>query len=69
MIQMRVDIKEKVWFVTPKEKRAIQRVRAMLTDICCTTGCSDCPLKIESGCIKNQFLHRFVRRVVLEEKK
>ena len=66
---MRVDIKEKVWFINKKEKRAIQRVRAMLTDICRTADCPDCPLKVQSGCIKNQFLHRFVRRAALEEKK
>ena len=66
---MRVDVKEKVWFVTSKEKRAIQRVRTMLSDICRTTSCSDCPLKVESGCVKNQFWRRFVRRAILEEKK
>lgn len=66
---MRVDIKEKVWYINKKEKRAIQRVRAMLTDICHTTSCTDCPLKVESGCIKSQFQRRFVRRAILEEKK
>lgn len=66
---MRVDVKEKVWFVNKKERRAIQRVRAMMNSVCGTILCADCPLKVESGCVKNQFQRRFVRRAVLEEKK
>lgn len=65
---MRVDVKDKVWFVNKKERRAIRRVHAMMSAVCSTTTCTDCPLKVESGCINHQFHRRFMRRAILEEK-
>ena len=64
---MRYDRKENILFVTPKEKRSIKRVKAMLVGVCATHICTDCPFKIGDVCLKNQFERRFTRRA-LEEK-
>ena len=66
---MRIDTKEKVWFVNKKEERSIQRVNAMLSAICVEYLCSDCPLKRDGACIKSLFYRRVVRRAVAEKEK
>ena len=66
---MRYDKEEKVWFVTSKEKRSIKRVKAMLTSVCATHLCTECPFSVADKCLKNQFIIRFERKTKVEETK